>query len=576
MGRRAVKRRPSSRRRPASRGGASVDRNERERLRLGWCRPRGRGADGLPTQRELLPGEVLLVAWDGARSGGIFRTVPASAQALSVPWAPAAKRTLDLAERVVRLAAPLLGATPTTEDLRLDSACIPGLAEAERLEGPSFGASLFLALMSRALDRPVPGHLAASATIDIQGQLGRVDHIEEKLEAVLASAPGISTFVVGPGQNIASGLSKRLRAGRVKVTKVKDVDGLMSLAWPKLTVQSTRLEPAEAEALADRFYRFSLSRRGIVSWRYFKAAAERVRDALPEDSPAWGRADVASKVAARHAGESIALPLLEPAELAALHKPLRMKHLAQIVQSHSDAGSEQLAAVLDWASPQLPQPLDCSEEDLELRGAIGRALAVLGRRGEARALLEETVRLWSAIERACEGSLALCELIRLTGLAGPTASVEGTKALVQAVLDDARTDLVSESFLRLALGRAWVQAGAPARALKELEQDDFDWSLTREDVKLSRRRWLAAALRHLGRAPEAAAQLQAAAALGRRAKEPPTGLWLGRLDDALARGADPTEHVGLVVRQFPGLCQHLWRGRPVAERARIVAEEFPY
>lgn len=549
-----------------------------ELLRLPWFRPVrpglvGRTASEAP--RSLVPGEVLLAAWDGDHRGALFRASPVGTDEIALPWGAEARRTLLLADRIVRLAAPMLGVAPTTERLRLNGFRIPALHDAEQLEGRSFGASMVLALASQMLRRPLPSDFAASAAIRPDGALEPVERIDEKLTAICDYALGVTRFFIAPAQEISTRAQRRATSAGVLIHRVGDVDGLMEAVLPE-AFGGDALTPSALDARARELYRFALSRRALLSWKKVEAAATRVRDALPRDAAARGLAEFAALVAARHQGRSKSITPPADEVLRAMPRPTRLKHIAHVVQSHTDAGDPALNEVASWAREWLPELRECSEEELEVRGAIGRALSVLGRHAEGIAFLEDTVAHWIEIEHAHEASLALCELVRLLGITGDRARLDTMRhSFIPAVLDDARTDLDSEAFVRLALGRASVQVGDIMRGLELLDRGPFDWDLLRDDVRMSRLRWLVRAHRANGSARavhDALADLRRIAA----GEPKPLELVLAELDAALAVGTSASDVVEAIRKDNPGLCSHLWRDRPESDRARILAEEFPY
>ena len=183
---------------------------------------------------------------------------------------------------------------------------------------------------------------------------------------------------------------------------------------------------------------------------------------------------------------------------------------------------------------------------------------------------------WREQDYVHEVGRPLCEALRIAGL---TVDMERLPQLVteaEALLEgDERINGETRSFLRLALGRAWVQAGIPERGLPYLEPDAR--IPTRLQVDWSAQRWRAVALGALGRADEAARLRRTL--IDEEREGISSIVLLARLDELLETAADEkalTEHLLLLASLDPSIERLQGHGVSPHAAAQIVAREYAY
>jgi hypothetical protein len=293
-------------------------------------------------------------------------------------------------------------------------------------------------------------------------------------------------------------------------------------------------EPAKLTKVASDLHR--LARDGsnrVLGWQGIADAAERVANQLPPESPAATDARFARLVALRHEGRD-ALLELDHAYLAGMRRPLRLRCLAHIVQSHADC-----AEVLDPAIEQAvaamlpPDSRDDSGDDLRLLGALGRMLAAFFRYREADVALRRAVRGWFELDRIPEASHALSELLRVVALAGPIASFAGAvREHADSFLQDPRVDAVSRCFVIYSLGRGQSLLGHHGEARRLLADESCEWTLSPDHLRAVRLRWLTRVFRAEGAADRAEDCMRQLSQIVGRAPELEVVAVLAQLDRA--------------------------------------------
>ncbi len=576
---------------PAAEVGCLDHRRVRTALALGpWCWPAGdedRRTMARWIEVPLEPpsrGHVLLVSVKARGPGGsLLRLEPVTGPDQDPKRIPLHADAREAARRAERLASrhlPILfDAGPLFRETRWEARTVwqaSGEADA-RLEGPSYGAAMLLAWVSLLVDHAeVPADLVASAELDDDGRLRRVEGLGEKLRIVVDHAPTVRRFVVAAGQaEEARQLVERFPvAVRPVIVACADASELIDAAFPGL---ATRLpeelkEPERARAVARQLFRLAmLGDVPLLGWRHVAVAASEVQKLFPADTPEWGYAGFASAVALRHEGETAILPWPPTSVLAETPAVIAQMHLAHVVQAAADGATDELSTFIDRALWRLPRdPRAQHEGDLRLRGAVGRALARLRRWDEAREELRRAVDGWFDLLRPHDASMAVCELLRVVGIGGDLAAVREAHELAARVRQDPRSDFSSRAFLELAAGRAYCQAGDPATGLAIL--DAADLTLVRKHVEESAARWRARCLDALGRAAEADRVRDAL-----YASAPASSFSLyARLDRALRDGA-PTEALEALHRADASRVRFSYESTAEPrERARRVADESPY
>lgn len=133
-----------------------------------------------------------------------------------LPVAP----TDELADEVASLA---IGVFATTVDLELTAPVDVEVTAPQGLGGPSAGLLLALAAYDAATEEDLAGDriVAGSGTIDVQGRVGRVDGIPQKVQGAVEA--GAEVFLVPA---VAGGDAARAAAdGALEVIEVEDLDG---------------------------------------------------------------------------------------------------------------------------------------------------------------------------------------------------------------------------------------------------------------------------------------------------------------------------------------------------------------
>lgn len=510
------------------RGGVS-ERSLRAQLNHPWGRPvspalaEHAALHGAAPTGSLAIGETLVVS---VGAEGLWRLAgsPQPADALELRGAAAASallaqrlvtRDLPLYDDVARLhrgfalrAAPFAvrttGAPPTA------------------LDGASYGLALSLAMASQLLRLPLPADLASTGELQSDGLLAPIEGLGRKIALLLEDAPGIRRLLVPATQADAAraAVDDALAAlgiapdgGWLVVVPVSTFQDAFVGAFPGAEARLAERwqEPAVARRLANELYRMTLFDSPVVlGWKAIgHCAAGLPSQGLTEQERA--RLQLVRAIAERHGGEKTPLPWPDPAALAEEPRASRLRHLAQVVQSEAEAGVDPGAAA-DRARDWLRPPLERASEDAVLLGAMGRAYGAAERDEDARDVLRDAVETWHQVGYSAESTHALCELLRQLGLArdlpGIQAAVEQHIPRVEA---DPRTSDKSLGFVRVALGRAYTQAGRSELGRDELSDvpESRALPLIAEGARL---RWLALACDALGEhraADEARARLEA-------------------------------------------------------------------
>lgn len=507
-------------------------------------------AHGLPPSVAPEVGEALVVS---VGAEGLWRLAARSHRADALELRGAAAASALLAQRLVTRDLPLYddvarlhrGLAFRASPFAFRSAGPPPTA----LDGASYGLALSLAITSELLRLPLPVSLAATGVLQVDGSVAPVDGLRRKVALVLGEAPGIRHFLVPAAQykeaqeaveQALSDLELGASDGWLEVVPVSTFQEAFHHAFrdAQACLEERWREPAVAQRMTNELYRMALFDSPVVlGWPAIERCAEGLlcQGPSPRDHERlrWVHA-----IAKRHRGTKEApLPWPEEAELLREPRASRLRRLAQVVQSEAEAGDDPGAAA-DRARDWLRPPLERASEDAVLLGAMGRAYGAAERDEAAVVALREAIAAWCDVGSPAESTHALCELLRQLGLAG---DLEGVAALVEHHLPrveaDPRVSDKSLGFVRVALGRAYVQAGRPDLGRDELRHapETRALPLIAEGARL---RWLALACDGLG---ETSAAEDARALLEAR-REPPYA-WqfqatLARLDRARRDGGD--------------------------------------
>ena len=325
--------------------------------------------------------------------------------------------------------------------------------------------------------------------------------------------------------------------------------------------------PEFVEKSREALFRAALApERSVMEWRLVAAVAGGILHTVEhlDDASAY-ELRLVRAIAWRHDGKDAFIEWPEDDCLERYDQSTRLELLAHLVQSAADGDLGRVPEYLERAMAAV-RDLE-GQAVLKLRGAIGRALASVGRFEEAVDVLDDALAHWMRIDRS-QVSFALCELLRVLGVLGKRERVLALKELVQTQLVDALS-VDSRRYVDLALGRALTQVGEAALALDLLEAEAPSGH-ARDHVYDAAYRWRAAAARAVGderRTRESLERLE-----GRQTSEQ---RWLARLDAesssvdevlaclrALVDGADDGEAKRTFDRIGGGLSLRAFAERP--------------
>lgn len=568
--------------------GAFARAEVRAALKHPWCWPndpqlaaRARGYVGVEPA-PARAGVVALLAVAAGRTT-LYSFGPGRTDEQSVPLHGTAAEVLRRAERFAARDLPVFPNArrlARDETWRADVVARVGDGVDSRLEGHSFGLSMALAVASRLLEIPVRPGLVATATLELDGSLGAVTGLRQKLELVHAIGLGTTRILVHKSQEDEAKKAGDELGMLLEVFGVDALRDAYAVAFPDLEAKLTEKwsDLGAARIAAHEIFRVTVEGSSrVLGARSLAAAAGAVARSLAADPSEPSRvarweAEVAEAIAQRHEGNA---RLIEASDEQFQRYPeaVRTRLWAHVVQSCADASDEAVHDVLPRAVPRLPEPRLRHADDLKLAGAIGRAYAAVGRYKDARLLLEEVCEGWRALHAEHESSFAVSELARVLGLVGDAAAVEALRGgHYRDLVDDPATSTLSIAFAQVALARAFVQQDRAQAARELLEDNERDWAMTPLHLSRSRSRWLARAYHRLGLDNDARrvrSELDA--------HEDEASL-LARLDAALARGESGDAELAQLRRLKDGdvervvaRAQRLGRSVPAA-----VAEEYRY
>ncbi len=349
------------------------------------------------------------------------------------------------------------------------------------LDGPSYGLSLSLATASDALRLPVAADLAATGVLQADGSVARVEGLARKVALILEEAPGITRFLVPAeqyeeaceaAQTALLQLEIRAEDGWLQIVPVGTFHEAFERAFPAAQEHLRKRweDPVIAKRLARELHRMALFDSPIVlGWPAIaRCAHELATQSLPPAE--LQRLHLVHAIALRHGGNKNPLPWPDDADLRSEPRASRLRHLAQVVQAAAEE-AEDPGSAADRARAMVRPALERAAEDAVLLGAMGRAYGAAERDDDALVALREAVDTWHEVGCSFDSTHALCELLRQLGMAGNAELVlavsDNDVPLVEA---DPRTSDKSLGFLRVALGRAYVQVGRFDLGLAELRE----------------------------------------------------------------------------------------------------------
>jgi len=381
------------------------------------------------------------------------------------------------------------------------------------LDGASYGLSLSLAIASDMLRLPLPPDLAATGVLHADGTISPVDGLARKVALILEHAPGIHRFFVpGPQLDEACEAVKETLfdlgishdRGWLSIQPVGTFGEAFTLAWPDAIDRlRERWQDREvASRLAEQLHRVALFDSPVVlGWPAIETCAEELMARNPEDRDRQ-RLALVRAIARRHNGHKEPHPWPSDSDLAQQPRAARLRHVAHVVQSEAEGG-EDPGGSADRALRLVRRRLERASEDAVLLGAVGRAFGAADRDEDAISALREAIATWQDIGSPADSTHALCELLRLLGVAGRAAEIDViTRRDLPLIETDPRMSDKSLGFVRVALGRAYVQVGRPEEGFRELSEAPEGRALPLI-AEAGRLRWLSRAHDALGRPNEA-------------------------------------------------------------------------
>lgn len=449
------------------------------------------------------------------------------------------------------------------------------------LKGESYALAMYLSVMSRLLARPIPAHIVALASLtgNSQHQLGRVDALRTKVCRITGSALGVKTVLVASIQEKEARTALEDLGSALQLVPLTSRAAALEVVWPDLaaSVPASWTDRAELRDVVAGDFDAALNSRSSQPWRGLAGALALMatRKLLDDQPPVvkeqWA---YAFRIAQRHANlpaSAVALPEPSPALLAGLGRERAEALRAHLVQAAADAGIETLPEMLEAA---MPAPWIPTESQVKLAGAIGRGWASVRRYDRARAVLERAVDAWFTWWREDDSTFALCELIRVIGIQKDGPALSSLSQRWEAALGHACTPPEGKAFLRMAIGRAFVQVGRLDEALRWLGDREWEGTPASPRLQRRRRRWLARAYEEAGNSAEAAPLRVLLAG------EQDLAFWLSTIDARLHAGnGDAGLDEALVALQAiePQSMRALLRAPGSArERACVLAAEYVY
>jgi len=489
--------------------------------------------------------------------------------------APFGDRAQESLQRVAQLASGVVphlhSVTPTRELPTVASLiCKRGEGGDRQLDDRSYELSMLLAVASRLMERPVPGHFAASATIGAGGAPGRVEGLDRKLSMLAENALAIETVLVAKEQEAwANELIQKhgwpIRAVGVETCE-EAVDLVFSTAreaapphWDDAAVRG-----GVVESLID------LCRAGasVLDWRAVARTGEWLqRETLEPRQRA--RVEVATLIARRHANHSsIEIPWND----RLCQRDLVMA--AHMVQAAADAGSDSLESYLQRADA-LAEDADDDDGHRQLRGAVGRARATMRQYPAALTVLSATTQRWFDSGKIGSSSHALSEWLRVAAIADDAAAwAHAVERAEQYLAAERSSEDVGPWYVRFALGRALIVQGSAREGVATLDAVDFDampkW------LKRTWMRWQARGRVALSGHDEQVTSLRARVA-EEDAEEVPMEALFVALDEVIEHGRDPGAAIAAIRAANPQGARWLFdEALSPVEQARRLAVEYPY
>jgi hypothetical protein len=380
---------------------------------------------------------------------------------------------------------------------RIESWAQSGTAVIEpAIEGPSFGLTFALILVSHVFNISLPTDVASSAALDPDGVIQDVGGIEIKVAGLLQLAPRVTRFLVSANQQ---------KDAEAVAGDDLQIIGVRTLGEALRIVFGTGLEdalvaagndPEKRPALIRSFLRLSLaSREAAIDWKPIERAAVSARNGWAAmDEAETFSLEFTAAVAARHDRNGGDLSVPPDVWLNAQPLPVRAQVAAHLVQQSADVGHPSADVAEQWVARYAnTEPREAFPHQLRLLGAQARLWAVTGQPQEALRRQEAIAQAWWAAFDGASTSFPLTEWFRLSGACGNEASFDRADALHKELLRSAALTGHSPRYIELARAKAGLELDTvPQDHLEQafaglrspLVPDHLRWSATRWLLRL--------------------------------------------------------------------------------------------
>lgn len=379
-----------------------------------------------------------------------------------------------------------------------------------------------------------PAHVAALGTVDQEGRVAAIDGVASKARRLVAS--GVHTLYL-PAANVSQ------VDVDVALHPVHHVQELVA-ATLRPAGRGPRWSPEEVDGLLGWVERGDPP---VPSW----APLHRTLDLLKGRESVASEVAEALRIAARHLDDTAPAPW--PAGLEGQPRPVRLRRLAHLLQSHTDHGAVDPEP---WVSRALEfladDPLERTASDFEVMGAAGRLLSATGQLERAWTLLWQAADGYRSIRAGASMGRSVCALLWLAALHPERAQWrDRAMELCRQYEGETRTDQ-DRAYIALAVGRLEVRAGGAPDAL----QQAMAWGPAH--VRDSAARWW-----------------MRAGGTGRTPTEGTPFAALAQLDRCVDRGDDPRAALNALQALQPRRTRQVmaWARGDVA---RHVADAWPY
>jgi tetratricopeptide (TPR) repeat protein len=382
-----------------------------------------------------------------------------------------------------------------------------------KITGSSLGLSTAVATMSRALGKAPPSHVAGSAVVLSDGQLGRVSFLAEKVQALRASWPEVTMLVVAEQQDSVPNID-----GALRIVGAPDLAAACALfGLPVDDLPACRLE--ERRRMLAGLHNEEHKPHPAAQWLALSADAWEIAQALRSDTAAVSEATDALLLAAifaSHAGDGgLSRQILEQATEAAVRSRPALR-IRKLVYEATGSIDDDAVAAERIAAEAVELCATLSDDDRvpligQAIGTRGRALLHQGRLEDAEPLLRRALDLHrSDLEKEWPRSacyLAAC--LRHAGRAAEALQLS-RDALVATHRHAEQWELADTTalYLHMERGRALASLGHLEDAVRALEQVVRGQDQPVAYPRLGAHRSLADVLARLGRLDHAREHLQ--------------------------------------------------------------------